>query len=66
MKSLMSLLKVAGRAARVDGLERVQRGWLTEEVVVQLKVVGAGLRLWEERGGSYWLKVTLLACSLLR
>ena len=47
----------------VDGLVRVQRGWLTEEVVVQLKVVGAGLRLWEERGGSYWLKVTILACT---
>ena len=50
----------------VDGLERVQRGWLTEEVVVQLKVVGAGLRLWEERGGTYWVKVSILACSPLR
>ena len=47
---------------QVDGVESIQRGWLTEEVLVQLKVQGGGLDLWrrKEAGGRVFAKLTAL------
>ena len=47
---------------KVDGHSRVQRGWLTEEALVQIKIHGGGLDLWrkKEAGGRVFAKMTAL------
>ena len=47
---------------QVDGQTRVQRGWLTDEVLVQIKIHGGGLDLWrkKEAGGRVFAKLTTL------
>jgi len=48
---------------QVDGETRVQRGWLTEEMVVQIKIHNGGLDLWrrKEAGGRVFAKLTALS-----
>lgn len=41
----------------VDKVRRIQRGWLTEEVVVQLKLTGNALTIWRKKYDKHRLKV---------
>jgi len=55
---------------RVEGAEggasSVQRGWLTEEMVVQFKLRAGGLAVWKRKyaGHRLWVKMTPLTQDL--
>jgi len=45
---------------KVDGVVSVQRGWLTEEILLQFKLKEAGLNIWKRKyaGHRLWIKIT--------
>jgi hypothetical protein len=52
---------------RVEGgATSVQRGWLTEEMVVQFKLRAGGLAVWKRKyaGHRLWVKMTPLTQDL--